>query len=108
MELPYRDFPFPLNVFLHVVTLEEGAAHSMHYGLFERGDESIATAQERSTVLLLDRLPRPPCRLLEVGVGLGTTFARLAHLGYDIEGLTPDERQLAVAHARFGEDQRLH
>ncbi|HYV41690.1 MAG TPA: hypothetical protein VEO02_07875 [Thermoanaerobaculia bacterium] len=54
---------------LRVLTLEEGVAHSMHYGLFERGDESIATAQERSTALLLERLPPPPCRLLEVGVG---------------------------------------
>jgi len=108
MELPYRDFPFPLNVFMHVVTLEEGGAHSMHYGLFERGDESIAAAQERSTALLLERLPRPPCRLLEVGIGLGTTFARLARLGYDVEGLTPDARQLGVARARFGENQHLH
>ena len=30
---------------------------------------------------------------------VGTTFARLARLGYDVEGLTPDDRQLAVAHA---------
>jgi cyclopropane fatty-acyl-phospholipid synthase-like methyltransferase len=108
MELPYRDFPFPLNVFLRVLTLEEGTADSMHYGLFERGDESISTAQERSTVLLLERLPRPPCRLLDVGIGLGTTFARLASLGYDVEGLTPDDRQLGVARARFGENPHLH
>jgi cyclopropane fatty-acyl-phospholipid synthase-like methyltransferase len=108
MALAYRDFPFPLNVFMHVLTLEEGAVHSMHYGLFEREDESIAAAQERSTALLVERLPRPPCRLLEVGIGLGTTLARLSRLGYDVEGITPDERQIAVARSRFGDALPVH
>lgn len=108
MALAYRDFPFPLNVFMHVLTLEEGEVNAMHYGLFEREDESIAAAQERSTALLVERLPRPPCRLLEVGIGLGTTLARLSGLGYDAEGITPDERQIAVARSRFGDALRAH
>jgi cyclopropane fatty-acyl-phospholipid synthase-like methyltransferase len=108
MALAYRDFPFPLNVFMHILTLEEGAVHSMHYGLFERGDESIAAAQERSTALLLKRLPLPPCRLLEVGIGLGTTLAMLSGLGYEVEGITPDERQIAMARSRFGETLSMH
>jgi SAM-dependent methyltransferase len=108
MTLPYRDFPFPLNVFMHVLTLEEGEVRYLHYALFERGDESIAAAQERSTGLLLERLPPPPSRLLEVGVGLGTTFARLAGMGYEIEGMGPDERQIAVARVRVGDAARLH
>ena len=62
--LRYRDFPFPLNVLLNVLTREEGRAESMHYGLFEKPDGSIAAAQERSTALLLSRLPRPPARVL--------------------------------------------
>lgn len=45
--LRYRDFPFPLNVLLNVLTREEGRAENMHYGLFEAAGDSIATAQER-------------------------------------------------------------
>jgi SAM-dependent methyltransferase len=108
MAPPSLDFPFPLNVLLHVLTLEEGSIQYMHYGLFERPDESIVVAQERSTALLLERLPSPPCRLLEVGIGLGTTLARLTDLGYDAEGIAPDERQISMARSRFGDSLRLH
>ena len=105
----FRDFPFPLNVLLTVLEREEGSANvvAMHYGLFEAPGESIAAAQERSTALLLSRLPPPPARLLEVGVGLGTTLARLAAMGYEAEGLTPDPVQAAAARERFGERIRV-
>ena len=53
--LRYRDFPFPLNVLLNVLTREEGRAENMHYGLFEAAGDSIGAAQERSTALLLSR-----------------------------------------------------
>ncbi len=98
--IPYRDFTYPLNVFMHILTSEEGEVRHLHYGLFERPDESIAAAQERSTELLLSRLPPPPTRLLEVGAGLGTTLARLIGLGYDAQGITPDEKQVAMAGGR--------
>ena len=104
----YRDFPFPLNVLLSVLEREEGSVASMHYGLFERPDESIATAQERSTKLLISRLPPPPARLLEVGIGLGTTLARLTETGYAAEGITPDPAQAAAATARCGGRIRVH
>ena len=81
---------------MHILTLEEGGVSSLHYGLFERDDDSIATAQERSTELLLSRLPAPPAALLEVGIGLGTTLQRLSQMGYDVEGMTPDEKQIAM------------
>ncbi len=98
--IPYRDFFYPLNVFMHILTREEGTVRDLHYGLFERPDDSIAAAQERSTELLLSHLPPPPARLLDVGAGLGTTVERLIALGYDAEGITPDEKQAAVAHGR--------
>src|SRR5437667_8962894 len=96
----YRDFIYPLNVFMHILTHEEGEVRYLHYGLFQRADEPIAAAQERSTELLFSRLPPPPARLLDVGVGLGTTLERLTRLGYDAEGITPDEKQAALARGR--------
>ncbi|HJW95059.1 MAG TPA: methyltransferase domain-containing protein [Thermoanaerobaculia bacterium] len=81
---------------MHVLTLEQGSVSYLHYGLFANPDESLAIAQERSTELLLARLPQPPARLLDVGTGLGTTLARLTSLGYDVLGITPDEKQIAL------------
>jgi SAM-dependent methyltransferase len=104
----YRTFLFPLNVLTHILVTEEGDVPYLHYGLFERDDESIADAQQRSTDLLLARLPPPPGRLLEVGIGLGTTFARLRRLGYDAEGITPDPTQIAIARSRFAGELPLH
>ncbi len=101
--VPYRDFYYPLNVFMHILTHEEGSVRYLHYGLFESDDDSIAAAQERSTELLLSRLPPPPARILDVGAGLGTTLARLMQSGYDAEGITPDEHQIAMIRARHGE-----
>jgi hypothetical protein len=106
--LPYRDFYYPLNVFMHILTAEEGGVSYLHYGLFEAEDEPIGVAQERSTELLLSRLPHPPARLLEAGIGLGTTLHRLTTLGYDVEGITPDEKQIAMVRERYGDAVRVH
>lgn len=106
--LPYRDFYYPLNVFMHILTHEEGAVSYLHYGLFDSPDDSLATAQERSTELLLSRLPAHPARLLEVGIGLGTTLQRLTKMGYEVEGITPDEKQVAMVRERYGDAVRAH
>lgn len=98
--LAYRDFYYPLNVFMHILTHEEGRVDALHYGLFERDDDRIGDAQERSTQLLLARFPPPPARVLEVGIGLGTMLARITKLGYDAVGITPDAQQIAVARGR--------
>ena len=84
---------------MHILTHEEGEVRYLHYGVFERDDDALLTAQERSTELLLARLPPPPARLLEVGIGLGTTLRRLLAMGYDAEGITPDEHQIKMAGA---------
>lgn len=104
----YRDFSYPLNVFMHVLTLEGEDVLHLHYALFESESEPIGAAQERSTALLLSRLPRPPAALLEVGIGLGTTLARLTRAGYDAEGITPDETQIAIVRERHGDSVRAH
>jgi SAM-dependent methyltransferase len=101
--IPYREFQFPLNVFMHMLTLEEGSVTYLHYGLFDDPGDSIATAQERSTELLLSRLPPPPARVLDVGVGIGTTLAKLTRLGYQAVGITPDESQASAVRARHGD-----
>jgi hypothetical protein len=92
---------------MHILTQEEGRVAYLHYGLFEREGESIGAAQERSTELLLSRLPPPPARLLEVGIGLGTTLARLTRLGYQAEGITPDAMQIAETRGLYGNEVRL-
>lgn len=99
----YRDFYYPLNAFMHILTREEGGVPYLHYGLFDRADEPIGAAQEHSTEMLLSRLPAPPARILDVGVGVGTTLARLTSMRYDVIGITPDANQLAVVKSRFGE-----
>ena len=96
----YRHFTYPLNVFMHILTHEEGPVAYLHYGLFEHADEPLLAAQERSTELLLSRLPPPPARLLEAGIGLGTTLAKLTALGYDVTGITPDAQQIEMVRAR--------
>jgi SAM-dependent methyltransferase len=102
--LPYRDFLYPLNVLTHIILREEGKVPYLHYGLFDRAHATLLTAQERSTAILFEHLPPPPARLLEVGIGLGTTLERLRRNGYDITGITPDKLQIAFARARFGPD----
>lgn len=98
----YRHFPFPLNVYAHLVARGGGALEYLHYGLFAPGCATLAEAQAYSTRLLLQRLPLPPARILEVGTGLGTTLARLRDLGYEASGVNPDPHQIAHAQQRFG------
>jgi hypothetical protein len=98
---PWRGFTFPLNVFMHILTHEEGGVRYLHYGLFEDERDRLSTAQDRSTELLLSRLPPPPCRILEAGIGLGTTMAWLVARGYDAWGITPDEHQIAMVQEKY-------
>lgn len=104
-----RAVAFPLNVYARALELEVGQAESLHYGLFETPDTPITEAQRRSTELLWQHLP-PPCRLLEVGVGFGTTLARLTDAGYTATGIAPDPSQVARArdkHDKHGADLRV-
>ena len=101
--LEYRDFYYPLNVLLHVLTLEEGDVRHLHYGLFERPDEPIGAAQDRASARIFGHLPPPPARVLDVGSGLGANLSRLVKMGYDATGITPDANQIAVIRARHGE-----
>lgn len=93
----FQKFAFPLNVYAYAIALEEGQVDYLHYGLFADPAERLLAAQLRSCDLLLERLPPPPCRILEVGIGLGTMLSRLMALGYDVTGITPDAMQISIA-----------
>lgn len=86
-------FPFPLNAFVYVLEQEEGAVRSLHYGVFAQPGESLPMAQERATDVLLQHLPPPPARVLDVGCGTGATLERLRQAGYRAQGLAPEKGQ---------------
>lgn len=99
---PYKDLTFPLNVYAHALMLQEGRADYLHYGLFQHDQTDLTAAQQYSTDLLMSRLPAAPCRILEVGIGLGTMFSLLTRKGYQVHGITPDTQQIAQVHNRLG------
>src|SRR5688500_12944946 len=92
---------------MYILSHEEGSVRYLHYGIFDHAGESIATAQERSTTLILERLPPPPATILEVGSGLGTTLAHLVKKRYEATGITPDVKQIAMIRDRHGENMRV-
>lgn len=99
-----RAFAFPLNVYARLLELEDGQAEYLHYGLFEgfeAGVSSATEAQRRASSVLWQHLPAA-CKLLDVGLGLGTTLQQLGAAGYDATGITPDHQQIAFAQARHG------
>lgn len=87
-------FSWPLNFFAHALELEEGSIRYLHYGLYDREDQPVHEAQQNSTNLILSKLPAPPARILEVGIGLGTTAGILQDKGYGYVGITPDQSQI--------------
>ncbi|MDI1230200.1 MAG: bifunctional class I SAM-dependent methyltransferase/GNAT family N-acetyltransferase [Methylobacter sp.] len=102
--LPYKDFTFPLNVYSHVLLKDYGSFEYLHYGLFSADDADVLKAQQRATDLLFAHLPPNPCRILEVGIGLGTTLAKLVKAGYDVIGITPDKNQINYAKNSYGDE----
>jgi hypothetical protein len=93
----YKNFTYPLNAYAHILCKDYGGFEYLHYGLFEQNNQDIKIAQQRSTELLFAHLPPSPCRILEVGIGLGTTLSKLLNAGYDALGITPDENQIQYA-----------
>jgi len=105
--LPYKNFTFPLNVYAHILCKDYGGFEYLHYGLFEQDDEQdIQKAQQRASDLLFSYLPASPCRILDVGIGIGigTTLSKLVKADYDATGITPDENQINYAKNRYGEN----
>lgn len=103
----YRDLTYPLNVYACVLAMEEGQVDNLHYGLFDETHPSLPAAQNRSTELILQHLPPPPCRLLEIGCGLGATLQELNKQGYQSLGITPDAAQIRIVHERLGDQAKV-
>lgn len=101
--LPLQNFQFPLNVYALILERETGAVDYLHYGFFELPGESVAVAQQRSTDMLLARLPSPPADLLEVGIGTGSTLNTLLERGYRVTGIGPEPEQLNLARHLAGD-----
>lgn len=110
-EPTYLQLEFPLNVYAHSLYLQQGFVEYLHYGLVEANEDAWEigawVAQQRSTDLLLARLPPPPARILTVGVGLGTLATFLVKQGYQVTGISPDPQQIALAKQQMDSDS-LH
>ena len=101
---PFKNLPFPQNIYAHAFLLQESKVGYLHYGLFQNDKTNLPAAQQFATDLLLARVPSLPCRVLEVGVDLGTTFSLLDARGYEVHGITPDAQQLAYIQQSLGSD----
>jgi len=99
-------FSFPLNVYARLLELQEGRVDYLHFGVFDHPDEPVLRAQQRASDLLWQALPAPG-RVLEVGIGVGTTLARLWREGWQPLGITPEAAQIEVARKRHGPDLPL-
>jgi SAM-dependent methyltransferase len=111
MSSPYKELVFPLNVYAHSLYLQEGQVDYLHYGLFQEEESvqsvQICAVQQRSSDLLLTHLPEPPCRILEVGLGLGTTAQQLLKGGYSLTAVTPSLHEINIAKQRLNDEAVL-
>jgi len=101
-EILFPTLSFPLNVYAQALWKQEDELHYLHYGLWQES-LSLLQAQQAATEVLLNALPAAPQRLLEVGIGLGTTARRLTELGYDYTGITPDNHQILYCRHRLSD-----
>ncbi len=95
---------FPLNAYAQALFLHLEELNYLHYGLWDKEDDTLASAQQHASDLLWQHLPDPKDkpRLLEVGIGLGTSAQYLVKHGFDYTGITPDNHQILYAYQRYG------
>ena len=100
---------FPLNVYAQSLLIELGTVDYLHYGLWESTEEPLKVAQQRASDKLWSVLPKlknsgDKQKLLEVGIGLGTSARYLLDRGFDYIGVTPDNNQILYAWQRYQRD----
>jgi SAM-dependent methyltransferase len=54
---------------------------------------------------VLSRLPKPPCRLLDVGCGTGVFLEKAITAGFDATGLDASAEMVSIASGRVGSDR---
>lgn len=89
-----KQLPQPLG-FFHIITGDD----ALHYGYWPEGQSkiSLAQAQHEHSRLLLGYFPPPPCKVLDVGCGLGLTAGELHKKGYQVSAIAPSESLIAYA-----------
>lgn len=92
---PYRNLPFPLNVYAHATMLQEGEAAEYYDGLFPASTPNFLAAQREFADLILNKLPPPPGQILEVGADLSTVSSLLNQHGYKVQKMPPAVQQTA-------------
>lgn len=100
----YRGYVFPLNVYAHTLMLEEGEVKYLHQGLFSDPGTPVSAAQRHALQLMLEHLPFPPCRILDVGVGLDSALVELKQLGHEVTSIAPCPAQAGSAQRCMGND----
>jgi SAM-dependent methyltransferase len=96
-----KDLPQPLG-FFHVIT----DADALHYGYWPEDINcqqklSLAEAQQAHSQLFLQRLPKAPAKILDVGCGLGLMANILYQLGYQVTAIAPSESLIAYATDKY-------
>lgn len=70
----------------------------LHYGLWQADEETnlanLKAAQGRYQQAIIDLLPPPSARILDVGCGTGELSKALQAAGYQLEGLSPDKNHI--------------
>lgn len=79
----------------------------LHYGIWKHDEEltlsNLKVAQERYQRAIIDLLPPPPARILDVGCGTGELSKALQAIGYEVEGLSPDVNHVASYSEKVGQ-----
>ncbi|NCF78394.1 MAG: hypothetical protein GWP34_00600 [Alphaproteobacteria bacterium] len=70
----------------------------LHYGLWRASEETslanLKAAQALYQQAIIDLLPPPPARILDVGCGTGESSKALQAAGYQLEGLSPAKNHI--------------
>lgn len=91
--MDYTKLPFPHNIYAKALLLAEGSVQALHYG-FNPQQDNLQLAQHRATKYLIQQLPKPPAKVLEVNADLGYAASQVIKEGYEYTGLAVDEIQL--------------
>jgi len=95
------EFPF---CYIAYIIDSNGLFDYFHYGLWERDTYDFKKAQENLASLMKSLIPDGVQRILDVGCGLGRTTYDLTNLGYDVIGISPDEKLMNMARLKYNKD----